>query len=299
MKKSFLTIVAATLVSVSTFAQIPNNSFENWTSAGSYSNPDGWDNLNSMMSSMSIYGCTQGTGGATGGGLSYLKLTTKNVGGMGMMPGVAVCGVMDMMTYKAISGFPYTQKPQSLAGSWMYMPTGSDVGFVSVYLTKWNSGMMMRDTIAFVNNTISTMVMNWTNFSLNLTYNSSATPDSAIIIFSASGTAPVANSYLYVDNLSFTGGTTGVEDIGNFITNISAYPNPATENISIELNINQLSSVKLQLVDLAGKLIKEVNAGQIQGKYNTVINTTGIIAGTYFLKVSANGAVEVKKIIIQ
>lgn len=298
MKKSIL-FVAATIISVSAFAQIPNSSFENWTSAGSYSNPDGWDNLNGMTSSMSVYNCTQGTGGASGGGSSYLKLTTKNVAGMGIMPGVAVSGVMDMMTYKPISGFPYTQNPQSLAGSWIYMPTGADVGFVSIYLTKWNSGMMMRDTIAVATQTISTMIMSWTNFSINLTYNSSVSPDSAIIIFSSSGTSPVANSYLSVDNLSFTGGTTGIENIENFISNVSVYPNPSTEKISIELNINQASTVKFQLLDLAGVLIKEVNVGGIIGKYNTSINTTGIAKGTYFLKVYANEAVEVKKIIIQ
>jgi len=296
MKKSIFTIVAATFLSVSAYAQIPNNSFENWTSAGSYSNPDSWDNLNSMTTGAAIYTCTKGTGGATGGGSAYLKLISKTVTGMGVMPGVAVSGMIDMTTFKPQSGFPFTQQPVKLTGSWQYMASGSDAGFISVYLTKWNSAMMMRDTVAKVKQNLSGMAMSWATFNINLTYLSSVAPDSAIIILSASGNTPVNGSYLYVDNLSFSGTVTGVKNIENVISNISIYPNPSTDNISIDLNIQKKSAVKFQLVDLAGKLIKEVNVGEVQGKYNATINTNGIAKGTYFLRVNANDAVEVKKI---
>lgn len=299
MKKSIFTIVAATFISVSAFAQIPNNSFENWTSAGAYSNPDSWDNLNSMTTSMSVYTATKGTGGATGGGSAYLKLISKTVSGMGVMPGVAVSGMIDMATYKPKSGFPFTQQPVKLTGSWQYMASGADAGYISVYLTKWNSTMMMRDTVAKAKQNLSGMAMSWATFNINLTYLSSTAPDSAIIVLSASGNTPVNGSYLYVDNLSFSGTVTGVKNIENVISNVSAYPNPATDNISIDLNIQRKSAVKFQLVDLTGKLIKEVYAGDVQGKYNTTINTVGIAKGTYFLRVNANDAVEIKKIIIQ
>jgi hypothetical protein len=299
MKKTIFTFVAATFISVSAFAQIPNNSFENWTSAGAYSNPDSWDNLNSMTTSMSVYTATKGTGGATGGGSAYLKLISKTVSGMGVMPGVAVSGMIDMTTYKPKSGFPFTQQPVKLTGSWQYMASGADAGFISVYLTKWNSTMMMRDTVAKAKQNLSGMAMSWATFNINLTYLSSTAPDSAIIVLSASGNTPVNGSYLYVDNLSFSGTVTGVKNIENNISNVSIYPNPSTDNISIEMNVQKMSSVKFQLVDLTGKLIKELNAGDIQGKYNTTINTVGISKGTYFLKVNANDAVEVKKIIIQ
>lgn len=299
MKKSILSIVALMVHSVLAFAQLPNNSFENWTSMGSYNNPDGWYNLNAMTSSMSVYTVTKGTGGASGGGSSYLKLTTKNVSGMGIMPGVAVSGVIDMATFKAKSGFPFTQRPVKLTGNWQYMASGSDEGFVAVYLTKWNSGMMMRDTIAKATQTLSSMAMSWTAFNLNLTYMSTAMPDSAIIILSASGITPVANSYLYVDNLAFVGSVTGINAIGNLGSTISAYPNPVSDNIFVELNVQKTSILKLQLVDLRGQLIKEVDGGQILGKYTTVINTSDVTKGVYFLRINVNDIVEVKKVIIQ
>lgn len=297
MKKSIFTIVAAAFVSAAGFAQIPNNGFETWTSMGSYSNPASWDQLNAMTTGMGVYTCTKGTPGSPG--TAYLKLVSKTVTGMGVVPGVAVCGVIDVAAMKPKSGFPLAQRPQKLTGSWQYMASGADAGFVAVYLTKWNSTMMMRDTIAKVKQNLSGMAMSWATFSVTLSYTSSAMPDSAMIILSASGATPVANSYLYVDNLSFVGTVTGINNIDNYVSNITAFPNPSTDVINVELNAQKSSTIKLQLVDVTGKLIKEINAGEIQGKYNTTINTTGISKGIYFLKISANDAVEVKKIIIQ
>ncbi len=297
MKKSILSIAAIALTSATLFAQIPNNGFENWTSAGSYSNPDNWDNLNSMTTSMGVYTCTKGTPGSVG--TSYLKLVSKTVTGMGVMPGVAISGVIDMMTMKPKSGFPFTQQPQKLTGSWQYMASGADAGFVAVYLTKWNPAMMMRDTIAKAKQTLSGMAMSWSTFSVTLSYMSTALPDSAMIILSSSGATPVANSYLYVDNLTFTGSVTGIHTIDSYLSNIESYPNPTTNNISIELYAQKASSIKLQLVDVTGKILKEINAGEIQGDFKQTINTEGISKGIYFLKVFVNDAVDVKKMIIQ
>jgi hypothetical protein len=296
MKKTILSIAAVAFTSASLFAQIPNNGFENWTSAGSYSNPDGWDQLNSMTTGMGIYTCTKGTPGSVG--TAYLKLVSKTVGST-VAPGVAVSGLIDIAAMKPKSGFPFTGQPQKLTGSWQYMASGSDAGFISIILTKWNSTMMVRDTIAKAKQVLSGMAMSWATFNINLTYKSSALPDSAIIVLSASGTAPVANSYLYVDNLSFAGSVAGINTIDNYVSNISAYPNPTSDNINIELNAQKTSAIKLQLVDVTGKLIRDINVGEILGNYKHTINTLGISKGIYFLKVIANDAVEVKKIIIQ
>ena len=46
MKKSIFTFIAATTISVTAFAQIPNSGFENWTAVSTYSVPNGWGTLN-------------------------------------------------------------------------------------------------------------------------------------------------------------------------------------------------------------------------------------------------------------
>ena len=79
MKSKLLFIVAALSLTTAAFAQIPNNSFENWTTVGSYSDPNSWSTLNATTNPLSIYTCTKGTGGASGGGSAYLKLISKTV----------------------------------------------------------------------------------------------------------------------------------------------------------------------------------------------------------------------------
>jgi hypothetical protein len=85
----FLFFLSATL-----FSQIPNNSFENWTTVGSYSMPDQWDNLNPSTTGAGIYTCTKGTPGNPGTG--YLKLTSKTISGMGVVPGIVTLSRWDV-----------------------------------------------------------------------------------------------------------------------------------------------------------------------------------------------------------
>lgn len=297
MQKTILSIAAVALCSASLFAQIPNNGFENWTSMGTYNNPNGWDQLNGMTSGMSVYTCSKGTPGNIG--TAYLKLTSKTVTGMGVVPGVAVSGVLNSTTMQPKSGFSYSQRPTALTGAWQHMIYGSSQGFITVTLTRWNAGTQSRVPVGSGSVTLSGMAMSWANFSIPISYSDANNPDSCIIVLSASGTTPTNNDYLWVDNLGFTVSTAGINTIDNYVSNITTYPNPSSDNVIVELNAQKPSHINLQLIDVTGKIINEVNAGLVQGNYKHTINTTDITKGIYFLKVVANDAVEVKKIIIQ
>jgi hypothetical protein len=298
MKKNIFTSIIGCGLVLSTFAQIPNSGFENWTSMGSYSNPDGWDQLNAMTSSMSVYTCTKGTPGNPGA--SYLKLVSKTVSGMGVMPGIAVSGVIDIANYAPKSGFAYSQRPLSLTGSWQYMPAGSDQGFVGVYLTKWNTGMSMRDTIAMAFQNLAGMQMSWANFTVNLNYMSTATPDSAIIILSASGATPVNSSSLYVDNLAFSGIVTGIKENGADYNNLSIYPNPSNEKVTLSYMIKSTDNVVVKITDVTGKVLKELKPiGVIPGNNKLEFSTSNLARGIYTIMVQADDSISSQKLIVE
>jgi hypothetical protein len=120
-----------------------------------------------------------------------------------------------------------------------------------------------------------------------------------MIVLKASGTTPTNNDYLWVDNLAFSGSVTGINNLENNISDVSIFPNPATENFTIELNVKKASPINFKLVDLTGKLIKEIKAGEVFGNYKTSISITDIAKGSYFLKISSDDGLEVKKIMIQ
>ena len=67
MEKLILILIAFISHSLFTHAQsIPNNGFENWTSMGTYNNPDNWASLNDLTATMNTFTCVKGTPGVVG-----------------------------------------------------------------------------------------------------------------------------------------------------------------------------------------------------------------------------------------
>jgi Secretion system C-terminal sorting domain len=279
----------------SIFSQIPNNGFENWTNMGSYSTPDNWGNLNAVTTTAGVYTCVKGSPGNPG--TAYLKLISKTVSGMGVQPGIAVSGVLNTTTFKAITGFGYSDRPASLDGSWQFMAGGSDQGYIAVYLTKWDAGLNRRDTLGQVVNPLSGMVMSWRNFSLPLSYSNSDIPDTAMIILSASGSIPVNGSYLYIDNLSFVGGTIGMQD-QSALSGLLAFPNPVIQNnLIIDLKNRDFTADYIDILDLQGKLI--IRKTMINQHFPVSMDVTTFHAGEYFLRITSQDGTFGRKFIKQ
>lgn len=294
MKKIVLSITVAFIATSTLFAQIPNNGFENWTSMGSYSNPDGWATMNDMTAMSSVYTATKGTPGNVGA--SYLKLTSKTVGGS-VVNGIAVSGTLNTMTMQPTAGFPYTGQPVSLTGKWQYM--ASSAGSVSITLSKWNTTTNQRDIVATGSQTLSGMAMSWASFTINLNYMMSMAPDSCMIVLKASGNTPTNNDYLWVDNLAFSGSVAGLNENNSPVQGLSIYPNPIQDKINVSFNIQNEKTVALKVTDIDGKLIHTQNFEQISGSINQSIDATKFPKGIYFVTISNESISETRKIVIQ
>lgn len=287
--KKFLSLVAILNFGLNEIkAQtIPNSGFENWTSAGSYSNPDGWDQLNSYTSLASVYTCEQGTPGAVGS--SFIKLTSKTVTGVGVVPGVAVSGVIDVTTQQAKSGFAYTGQPEFLTGKWQHMIFGTSQGSINVKLTKWNATTNTRITVANGNVVLTGMAMSWANFSIPLGYIETFAPDSCIITMSASGSTPANNDYLWVDDLAFTGTVASFQHIVDN-KNIKLFPNPASEMINLDLSSFTDKKVQIAIYDMIGNqvLLESINSTASLAN----ISVSNFAKGNYLLNVTSDSEIQ-------
>ena len=296
MKKLF-TFISAIIMSSSLYAQIPNSGFETFTTVGAYNVPTGWDNLDSLTNSMSVYTCEKGTPGNPGA--SYLKLTSKTLGTI-VAPGVAVSGKLDMTTFMPKSGFAFASRPANLTGAWQYMAYGTDQGHIAVLLSKWNTAMSRRDTVSFTNYLLSGMVMSWGTFTIPLTYSSPAIPDSCIIVLSASGTTPVNLSYLYVDNLAFTGTvTTNVANIPGSSPIMSVYPNPGTGSTTILYNSASEKDIKVFVNDISGRNIISLSPKTIIGENKFSINISDFAKGIYIVRIVDGQNSQIQKLIVE
>ncbi|MBK6837604.1 MAG: T9SS type A sorting domain-containing protein [Bacteroidetes bacterium] len=298
MEKSILILIAFISHSLFTHAQsIPNNGFENWTSMGTYNNPDNWASLNDLTATMNTFTCVKGTPGVVG--TSFIKLVSKTVTGMGVMPGVAVCGTLDMVSFQAGSGFAYNERPELLAGKWQYMAYGADQGFIAVALTKWNSMLMQRDTVAIAYYALPGMVMSWANFSFPLTYMNGDNPDSCIIILSASqayGAPAAANSYLLADELNFSGLVAGISTQPES-RNISISPNPVNDFISLDFSMLSNVPVSILIYDVLGNKVKIIDRDEIS--VHSSIFISELPKGVYMINSQTTSGIITKKFVKQ
>jgi hypothetical protein len=260
---------------------------------GTYNNPDQWATLNDMTATANTFTCLKGSPGSPG--FSYIKLISKNVTGMGIIPGLAISGMLDSVNMQPLSGFPYTGRPESLDGRWQYMASGSDQGYISVLFTLWNSTTLSRDTISFTYFSLPGMAMSWANFSIPINYQSDSFPDSVVIVLSASnanGAPTAANSYLYIDDLTFENVLTSVaDDIAQ--SAFQLYPNPAHSMLNVELP-EQQSPTLIEIFDLKGNLIQSYIATR-QGIISQDISTLPL--GTYLLRVHTEKSILTRKFI--
>lgn len=293
MKKSLLFAIAICTV-LFVKAQIPNPGFENWTTVGSYEDPDGWGTLNSTTSALSVLTVTKGTPGNPGN--SYIKLTAKSLGAFGVIPGITVTGVIDPTSQTVTGGFPYTQRPASLDGSFQHMATGTGGGIL-IWSWHWNSGLMTRDTICAGYLPLSGMAMSWTNFSVPLVYVNSGNPDSCMILMVTSNPA-VANDYLWVDDLHFTF-PSGIQNTAATTPQISLYPNPAHGKLNVFAGNLLNANCTMQVVDVTGKLMIEKTEHVFNQNLHQTIDISSLQAGLYIFNMKQGDAIETKTFVIE
>jgi len=99
-----------------------------------------------------------------------------------------------------------------------------------------------------------------------------------------------AFSFTTLDNL-------GIDDPVNELA-FSVYPNPATNNIVVELNSNTLSDYNMSILDLVGKeiLSEQISAGK--GTNTHKINVSELSKGIYFIRIENGSSSYVQKLTI-
>ena len=131
--------------------------------------------------------------------------------------------------------------------------------------------------------------------------NDTIIPDSADIIIVNSYEPPPGGSVMYVDKLSFDGfwGSNG-----GIIQSVSAiqqqavkvYPNPAKNNVTVELPAAALEPAFLLLSDINGRALTQALLPAGQTRWS--LDVSAIDAGLYFLKILADNKISNSKIVV-
>jgi hypothetical protein len=81
---------------------------------------------------------------------------------------------------------------------------------------------------------------------------------------------------------------------------VSVYPNPASESANVQMTLNGEEQVVIVIRDLAGKTIQTINAGKLTtGAHNISMNLEGVAQGMYTVTISAGTSTITQKMIVK
>lgn len=96
--------------------------------------------------------------------------------------------------------------------------------------------------------------------------------------------------------LSEVSGVTENEELN---ASVSIYPNPATFQATLALDLAKEATVNVELLDMSGKIMTAKNYGSISGYSTITMNTSTLQAGIYLVKVTIDNVSTIERLVIQ
>ena len=109
--------------------------------------------------------------------------------------------------------------------------------------------------------------------------------------FSTSDTTTMRNEILQL-----FGAATSVQPLQKNASTFNIYPNPASNNVSVNIDLNEAAEVLVDVADITGKQVAVILNGKVKGKTSHQFNTNLLPNGIYFVRLQANGKTSTQKI---
>lgn len=297
MNKKIVFALLMCIISAGIKAQnIPNGGFETWMTMGPFETVQGWIHPPVVSKSTDMHSGTYAVMLKTDTFYNPQTMTLDTIAGFcstgtpGMGPG-----------NPGISGYVFTDRPDSLTGWFKYAPALNDSFYISVYLSFWDPFLNAQESIAY-SSFLGGASASYTRFSFPLNYSSPNSPDTAIIFMRSSNPSNAAQNFigsqLLVDDLAFVTNTiNGIESAtSNQKLNLNVAPNPACDFIRVNLSKQVDGPIEVTLTDLLGRTVYTNNFGGEIKSFE--INTNVLFNGHYVLRLRYNEEIISKKISI-
>jgi hypothetical protein len=283
MQKTLLASLLVFSAAGSVTAQtIPNAGFETWVDQVVFEEPENWATFNAAVVLFeNVDGpVTQSTDAHSG---TYAARVTNRIsdfdddGENDTLAGVLFTGYINVITETIVAGWAFTARPDSLVGWTKYATPGNDNYRVGVTLTKWNPVTHETDEIGTGIYT-GGVAADYSRFHVAIDYVSAETPDTALIMITASEDeeVTVAGSDLFVDDLAFVSNSTAGLEIPA-PTDFVVYPNPANNQLEVRNN----TASQLTLSDISGK---QVATFDVRNQLQVMLPTAAYENGVYLLR---------------
>ena len=298
MKRIFtLLLIAASAMSL--MAQIPNSGFELWSN-GPSSTPDGWIGNGSV---------SQSTDHFSG---NYSVRMQSSITPNDTSRGELATGLPSDSNGNPKPVFPVNQRHTSIKGYYKYAPVAGDSAQIGCMLFKsgFTSGFpgAPAGMLGLAFGTTGTAASTFTPFSIDFTYlDPNLVPDSSWIIFSSfvfyrgnnTNLAPLGNSTLYVDAISFDNYATGIDQVNDITTGFKLTPNVNNGQFQLQYQLKESGYATLKIYDMNGREIRNLGSGNFAaGSYSQSYNVSELANGNYLLVLGGENGLHSEKLII-
>lgn len=294
MKKITLLLALSCFSTMAVMAQT-NLNFENWSG----NEPTGWVSSNSLTSANGGAQTVMQVTSSPGQGNSSVKMVTGNCPDC---PNFSIFGPFGGFTTPLPNpmgggiqlgsmmspGIPYTQRPISVDFKYKSNPQGNDACGFQVELTRWNAALGETETVGEGYFEANTVVNNWTNVNIPISYSSTATPDTMNIFATSSiGSIPDLSSF-GLPSPSSLGLPTPVAG-SEFYLDAIVFNLPSCAGFSITASGTNESS--LGAMDGTATVSTQGGAAPFTYQWSNLATTpsiTGLIPGCYSVTVTDN-----------
>ncbi|REK48260.1 MAG: T9SS C-terminal target domain-containing protein [Bacteroidetes bacterium] len=83
------------------------------------------------------------------------------------------------------------------------------------------------------------------------------------------------------------------------LNSLSVYPNPATENITVEFRIHQIKNARINLLDALGNVVSTSKIASASGEFKESVDVSGLAKGVYMIQILASNKNYYHKLVIQ
>ncbi|MEN8928210.1 MAG: T9SS type A sorting domain-containing protein, partial [Flavobacteriales bacterium] len=102
----------------------------------------------------------------------------------------------------------------------------------------------------------------------------------------------------YVDDININN-IVGLDEL-DALTGVSIFPNPMTNQATIELDLKKDAEVNVSVINAVGALVHQVASKQSVSQGNTQFkfSKNNLSSGVYFVNIEVNGTRQIKKLVI-
>ena len=258
---------------------IPNHSFEDWTTITN-EECDYFHSYNLYTAPLGVATVEKTTDAYSG--MYAMAIETKEVEmWQDTLQGVMANGAIDMIFGGPMGLLPaqtYFGQPTSLDGYYKYAGAMSDDS-AQVMVTFYNGGSFLGGNNLWLGDAAS-----YTPFSVAL--NIPSQPDSVTFVFMS---GQEVGSRLVIDSIDFVGGNLSISENKMGLKDVSVYPVPASNEVTVEFELLFDSEVRYAIYDVTGKVVAQTRMnGSYPGAKRDVIDIAHLENGNYILQVETS-----------